>query len=270
MASSPAPPATKKVKILARVVVASLVISLLVLTGLWIAGAFDTPTPSVPAGIDSGTGGNTQDGPGDGDADDGDGGSEQEDQDSYENGDAESTDTGIDNPTPSPLPSPTSPGPGMNFYALEILAELLSVFIAEAGAPNAMGLWYHGEYLSITLLTDDLFESGGSILHTEALEFVWMLGMIIADSRCEVVPFEVFVHGHTDSTPARLPEYPSNLHLSYERARTIQSVLMIEDEWSNFSAEGFADEIPIAPNDTAEGRHRNRRVEIYILHLVSR
>jgi len=72
----------------------------------------------------------------------------------------------------------------------------------------------------------------------------------------------VRVRGHADSVPGPTPDY--NLQLSKRRAEAVRAFL--EREYPNLRghvvAEGFGDTVPVAPNDTAEGRARNRRVEI--------
>jgi Flagellar motor protein len=81
------------------------------------------------------------------------------------------------------------------------------------------------------------------------------------------LPGRVVVLGHTDNQPlSRTGRFPSNWHLSRERARAVADDLSsLSREPGRFTFEGRADSEPIASNDTAEGRARNRRVEI-VLH----
>lgn len=75
----------------------------------------------------------------------------------------------------------------------------------------------------------------------------------------------VSVEGHSDSRPISTPEYPSNWALSSARAIAIVEVL--EDagvESNRLRAVGLAATEPLDDNDTAEGRARNRRVEVVI------
>ncbi|HEY4150140.1 MAG TPA: OmpA family protein [Chitinophagaceae bacterium] len=72
----------------------------------------------------------------------------------------------------------------------------------------------------------------------------------------------IFIAGYTDSTgPGTL-----NKALSLQRARTVADWLMRAGKISatRIHLAGKADEQPIAPNSTAEGRSLNRRVEIII------
>ena len=67
---------------------------------------------------------------------------------------------------------------------------------------------------------------------------------------------------HTDSQPIRSARYPSNWHLSQDRARAVVQVLSRTVAPDRMQAEGRADSEPLAPNDTPAGRARNRRVDV--------
>jgi flagellar motor protein MotB len=79
------------------------------------------------------------------------------------------------------------------------------------------------------------------------------------------VPGFVTVTGHTDNVPGGTLRYPSNYELSVGRARGVADQLLrtIKDP-SRIKVEGVADSRPLVPNTTAEGRARNRRVEIFL------
>jgi type VI secretion system protein ImpK len=73
----------------------------------------------------------------------------------------------------------------------------------------------------------------------------------------------VAVVGHGDNAHAASLRYPSGWHLTHERARAVVSRLARQGvPAERLQAEGRADAQPLAPNTTAEGRARNRRVEI--------
>jgi type VI secretion system protein ImpK len=76
----------------------------------------------------------------------------------------------------------------------------------------------------------------------------------------------VIVAGHSDSQPIRSARFPNNLALSLARAEAVaERVGSKVAEPTRLSAEGRADREPIAPNDTAEGRATNRRIEIVLV-----
>ncbi|MDT0500481.1 MULTISPECIES: OmpA family protein [unclassified Halomonas] len=81
----------------------------------------------------------------------------------------------------------------------------------------------------------------------------------------ERYPGEVSVEGHSDSRPISTERFPSNWALSSGRAIAIVEALVAAGvEPSRLRAVGMADTRPLESNETAEGRARNRRVEVMI------
>ena len=77
------------------------------------------------------------------------------------------------------------------------------------------------------------------------------------------VPGGIAVTGHTDNIRIRTASFPSNWHLSEERAKTVREILVGNGlPTERVRAEGRADGEPVAPNDTPANRALNRRVEI--------
>ncbi len=72
----------------------------------------------------------------------------------------------------------------------------------------------------------------------------------------------MLIEGHTDSK--RKPAM--NLELSEKRALTVQEFLKKRAELAgiHFTTRGWGETKPLVPNDTEEGRLRNRRVEIVV------
>ncbi|MDO8375613.1 MAG: DotU family type VI secretion system protein [Aquabacterium sp.] len=76
----------------------------------------------------------------------------------------------------------------------------------------------------------------------------------------------VLVTGHTDNTAIRSLRFPSNWHLSDERARAVRDLMVVAGlPVDRIRAEGRADGEPAAPNDSPANRAINRRVEITLL-----
>ena len=73
----------------------------------------------------------------------------------------------------------------------------------------------------------------------------------------------MLVRGHTDDRPIRSVRFPSNWHLSLARADAAgQLLLPALGDPSRLRTEGLADSEPVASNQSADGRARNRRVEL--------
>ncbi len=80
----------------------------------------------------------------------------------------------------------------------------------------------------------------------------------------------VSVEGHTDNSTIRTARFRSNWDLSAARSVTVAQELFIDDVLNprRFSVTGFAHVQPLVPNDSAENRDRNRRVEIIIRQSI--
>lgn len=77
----------------------------------------------------------------------------------------------------------------------------------------------------------------------------------------------VVVSGHTDNVPlSSKSHYRSNWELSAARATSVLHWMIEENRMdpTRLFVQGFGDSRPIASNDSAEGRAKNRRVEVTI------
>ncbi|NQV73885.1 OmpA family protein, partial [bacterium] len=75
------------------------------------------------------------------------------------------------------------------------------------------------------------------------------------------------VEGHTDSQPISTERFRSNWDLSTARAASVVTELLqfAPIASDRVVVQGHSDTKPVAPNDTAENRAKNRRVEIHII-----
>jgi type VI secretion system protein ImpK len=113
----------------------------------------------------------------------------------------------------------------------------------------------------VTIRGDGLFEPASATLDPAREPLMLRIGDAIAS-----VPGQVVITGHTDSSPLiNSARFPSNWHLSQERAKSVAAILARKVTQTNrLQAEGRADSEPVAPNDTAQGKARNRRVELTV------
>jgi type VI secretion system protein ImpK len=78
-------------------------------------------------------------------------------------------------------------------------------------------------------------------------------------------PGKVKVVGHTDSTPIKTVRFPSNQVLSQERAKAVAAIIKQGmTDAARVETEGRGPDVPVAKNDTTEGRQKNRRVEVQV------
>ena len=82
----------------------------------------------------------------------------------------------------------------------------------------------------------------------------------------KATPGTVLITGHTDNQPIRTLRFPSNWHLSQDRANAVKALLVDSGiKAERMRAEGKADAEPVESNATPAGRARNRRVEITLI-----
>jgi len=105
---------------------------------------------------------------------------------------------------------------------------------------------------------DGLFAPASAALTSEREALMKRIAEALAQ-----VPGTVLVTGHTDNVPIGTAQFPSNWHLSEERAKTVRDILVGFGVPSDrVKAEGRAAGEPVAANDTPGNRALNRRVEI--------
>ena len=110
----------------------------------------------------------------------------------------------------------------------------------------------------VTLPADGLFVPGSAQLDPRRFDLLGRISKVLKD-----IPGQVAVIGHTDNTPVASLQFPSNWHLSRERAQAVLTGLAQQGlRPERLRAEGRADAEPLVPNDSPAGRARNRRVEI--------
>jgi len=111
-----------------------------------------------------------------------------------------------------------------------------------------------------TLGSNVLFPSGVAALKSQSHRYLNEMIAIVDKG-----PFMVRVEGHTDNVPIHTASFSSNWELSTARAITVLRYILANSTVfkDRIAAVGFSEYHPIAPNETSEGRKKNRRVEIY-------
>jgi chemotaxis protein MotB len=117
--------------------------------------------------------------------------------------------------------------------------------------------------LSVDLAEKIFFDSGKAVIKKEGKDVLKKVADALKGYESKIIR----VVGHTDNVPlAKSSAFPSNWDLSVARATTVVRFLQdsgIPPERMVPSGRGEYD--PVAPNDTPEGRQKNRRIEIMLL-----
>jgi type VI secretion system protein ImpK len=107
----------------------------------------------------------------------------------------------------------------------------------------------------VTIRGDGFFEPGSAVVAPAVLPLLGRIAQALA-----ATPGTILITGHTDNVPIRTLRFPSNWHLSQERAEAVRQELAKSVPGNRMRAEGRADAEPLADNGTSAGRARNRRV----------
>ncbi|WP_430466944.1 OmpA family protein [Winogradskyella ouciana] len=108
-----------------------------------------------------------------------------------------------------------------------------------------------------------LFQSGSWSVGTEGRKAVQQLGSVLAENP----DIAILIEGHTDNVPYKgNAQLSGNWDLSTKRATAIVNILRENPSINpeNLTAAGRGEYAPIASNDTAEGRAKNRRIEVIL------
>jgi type VI secretion system protein ImpK len=115
-----------------------------------------------------------------------------------------------------------------------------------------------GALTTITLQGDNLFASGSAKVNASFESVLAEIGQALNQ-----VPGPVHVYGHTDNVPIKSLKFQSNWDLSRDRAIDVAEIIAASMTVpTRLITQGVADTMAVAPNDSAQGRARNRRVEI--------
>mgnify|MGYP001157436335 FL=1 len=119
-----------------------------------------------------------------------------------------------------------------------------------------------GDSVLIRLTKADSFVSGQARLSRSFEDTLFRVGNALADTRGILR-----IEGHTDNQMVGFSRtFKSNFDLSAARAASVADFLVGETSLQNgrLTISGLADTKPIGDNETALGRAKNRRIEIYL------
>ncbi|WP_088104255.1 flagellar motor protein MotB [Halalkalibacter urbisdiaboli] len=175
---------------------------------------------------------------------------------------------------PNPLPEVPVPGESKSkeddedlkaqeHLDLKKLQEQIDRYIEENNLSSKLKTNLSSDGLLLTILDHALFYSGSADVRPDSVE----LAKTISELLVTDPPRRIVVAGHTDNVPISNNHFRSNWDLSAFRALNFMKILMDNENLNpeNISASGYGEYHPVASNDSAEGRAKNRRVEVMIL-----
>ncbi len=144
---------------------------------------------------------------------------------------------------------------------MQNLAKKLDESMAPFVKKGQMNVSQTGRGVELEINASALFNVGEAALQSEARQTLADVAKVLSSE-----DFAIEVEGHTDNLPISTPQFPSNWELSSARASSVVRLFIEQGIVAKrLTAKGAADNLPVLPNDTPEGRARNRRVTITIL-----
>lgn len=150
--------------------------------------------------------------------------------------------------------------------SLSAIQDRLDEYIAVHELENQFQTKLTDEGLLISIRDNILFETGKASIKTQYLNLATDVSQLLVFEK----PRQIVITGHTDNVPINSREFADNWELSMMRAINFLKIIVANNELNPqlFSVKGYGEHHPVASNDTAEGRSKNRRVEVLIQPLV--
>ncbi|MFQ5642745.1 MAG: OmpA family protein [Thiogranum sp.] len=144
---------------------------------------------------------------------------------------------------------------------LEQSAKLISDALGREIRNGSIDVETAGQKIIIRVREKASFGSGHAELKGAFRPILARVAKILKDSEGKII-----VAGHTDNIPIYTERFRSNWELSSARAVSVAHEMMLATNIpsNRFLIQGFADTEPVAKNDSAANRAKNRRVEIIL------
>jgi len=142
-------------------------------------------------------------------------------------------------------------------------AETLKAELEKAGLKDLADIEVTDKIIRINISAPILFGSGRAKLEPNALGVLAAMGKLLH----KLDKNDILIEGHTDATPIKSGDYATNWELSAARADAVVEYLAAGFKIPNerLISAAYGEHRPVAPNSTAEGRARNRRIEILVI-----
>ena len=140
--------------------------------------------------------------------------------------------------------------------------KLEEALVGIEAAAGAVSVEIEERGVVVRLMETLMFDLGRAQLRPEAQQLLTQVAPVLTKSGRPIM-----IEGHTDNLPINTAEFPSNWQLSAMRSANVIFFLARSGgiPEGQLSSAAFADQHPVSSNETAEGRQRNRRVDIVFL-----
>jgi chemotaxis protein MotB len=147
-------------------------------------------------------------------------------------------------------------------YKEEEAATKVTEMMEKQGLNKYTQVEINEKQIKISLNIPVLFASGEAALTQEAKKALDPIAKVLNS-----VPNKVIVEGYTDNIPVAKGAYKSNWELSVARAYSVVEYFSKDKNIppERFITAGYGEYKPVAPNDTPEGRAKNRRIELVMV-----
>lgn len=159
-----------------------------------------------------------------------------------------------------PVVPPPQPPPPVNPLAAPF-SNLNTALASEIGQER-MDVSLTARGIVVSLKDQTYFTSGSDEVSPAAIESIGRIADVIRD-----LPNAIRLEGHSDSMPIHNRKFRDNWSLSAARSAAVLTLLesRFDIPLRRMAIAGYADNQPVSENESAEGRARNRRVDIVIL-----
>jgi chemotaxis protein MotB len=146
---------------------------------------------------------------------------------------------------------------------MKLLQSELEKALAPEIGKHTVSVEARREGIIVSLREIGFYESGSANIRPSSKGSIDRLAAVL-HSHTEGLRIE----GHSDNQPIHNAHFDSNWELSTARAADLVKLFITQYHFdpSRLSAAGFAEFHPVSPNNTPEGRARNRRVDVVILN----
>ncbi|KUP23915.1 flagellar motor protein MotB [Paenibacillus sp. DMB5] len=149
---------------------------------------------------------------------------------------------------------------------LNALMDVITAYVEDNNLGDQIFVADKPQGIAITLSDRFLFDVGRAELKPPAFPALRQLSGLFSG-----IGASISIEGHTDNTPVSAgSQYNDNWDLSGARALSVLRFFLDSEglDPGTFQYAGYADTRPAYDNATAEGRQRNRRVELIVLRQL--